>query len=635
MKNYFYLLAFLLLVTSCRSLAQDRKISGQVIHSRHHQPLAGVNLTVKGTSLGTLTDSAGNFTIQIPATARTLVVSQIGYLTQEVRLGTQKQLNIKLQPDTNPLQEVVEVAFDQAEQVVKTAANVMSRVQIKASVGPMNSRRILIDLPRVNYNTEEYDRVEENIFLETTRNPLSTFSIDVDAASYSNVRRFLNNGRKPPKDAVRIEEMVNYFKYTYPQPVEEDPLAIATELAACPWNPDNQLLHIGLQGKNIPTDNLPPANLVFLIDVSGSMASEDKLPLVIAGFKLLVNQLRSQDKVAIAVYAGAAGLVLPPTAGNRKEVILSALEKLEAGGSTAGGAGIKLAYSIAEENFLDKGNNRVILATDGDFNVGVSSTSELERLIEEKRESGVFLTVLGFGTGNIKDSRMEKLADIGNGNYAYVDNIQEAKKVLVNEFGGTLFTIAKDVKLQLEFNPAYVQAYRLIGYENRTLRNEDFKNDKKDAGDLGAGHTVTALYEIIPVSSKKSSSLLNGVDELKYQQVKTNTTTTFADELLTLKLRYKTPDGTTSKLFQKVVSTNRTAKPSENFRFAAAVAEFGMLLRDSEHKGQATYAQVVSLAEGAKSQDAEGYRAEFIRLVKTTQLLDNAVPEAQVVPREK
>ncbi|QMU30834.1 vWA domain-containing protein [Adhaeribacter radiodurans] len=634
MKNYWYLFALLLLITSCRSLAQNRTLTGQVTHSRYNQPLAGVNLTIKGTSLGTLTDSAGTFTIQVPASARSLVVSQVGYITQEIRLGTQKRLNIKLQPDTNTLQEVVEVAFDQAEQAVKAAANMMSRIQIKASVGPMNSRRILIDLPRTNYNTEEYDRVEENIFLETTRNPLSTFSIDVDAASYSNVRRFLNNGRKPPKDAVRIEEMVNYFKYSYPQPKKEDPVAMITELAACPWNPDNQLLHIGLQGKNIPTDNLPPANLVFLIDVSGSMASEDKLPLVIAGFKLLVNQLRPQDKVAIAVYAGAAGLVLPPTPGNRKEVILSALEKLEAGGSTAGGEGIKLAYKVAQENLLKEGNNRVILATDGDFNVGVSSTSELERLIEEKRESGVFLTVLGFGTGNLKDSRMEKLADIGNGNYAYLDNIQEAKKVFVNEFGGTLFTIAKDVKLQLEFNPAYVKAYRLIGYENRNLHNEDFKNDKKDAGDLGAGHTVTALYEIIPASSKKSSTPLSEVDELKYQQVK-SPPTAFAGELLTLKLRYKAPDGNTSKLLEKIVNTDVTTKPSENFRFAAAVAEFGMLLRDSEHKGQATYANVLSLAEGAKGQDPEGYRAEFVRLVKTTQLLDNGIPEAQVVPKEK
>ena len=632
MKNYCYLLAFLLLISAFRSPAQSRTITGQVIDATTNQVLPGVAVIVKGSALVTTTNAAGNFNFKVPDTTQVLVVSFIGYTTTEVKIGSQNKLSVKLKPDTHALQEVVVTGYSSIQSLAGKVAGMVSGAKIRGNVSRETRMSAPVDnYPRTQFNTEEYNRIEENSFLAAKQNPLSTFSIDVDAASYSNVRRFLNNGQMPPKDAVRLEEMVNYFKYDYPQPKTEDPFAVITELAACPWSPDNQLLHIALQGKNISTDNLPPANLVFLIDVSGSMASPDKLPLVIAGFKLLVNQLRPQDKVAITVYAGAAGLVLPPTSGNRKEVILEALDKLEAGGSTAGGEGIKLAYDVAQQHFLKNGNNRVILASDGDFNVGVSSTSELERLIEEKRESGVFLTVLGFGTGNIKDSRMEKLAGKGNGNYAYVDNIQEAKKVFVNEFGGTLFTIAKDVKLQLEFNPAHVKAYRLIGYENRQLANEDFKNDKKDAGDLGTGHTVTALYEIIPANSKNNNGI-HPVDALKYQQVPAGNNTAHPGELLTLKLRYKTPTGNTSRLIEKVVSPTETNNPSENFRFAAAVAEFGMLLRDSEHKGKATYSSVITLAESAKGEDAEGYRAEFVRLVKATQLFDSPVTEAKVKP---
>ena len=544
MKNYFHLIALLLLlIINFKSLAQERLITGQVTDASNNQPIPGVTILVKGTTLGTATDSAGKFSLQAPGTARFLVVSFIGYTTEEVKLGNQLIITVQLKRDSRALEEVIVTGYRrQAKRTVTAAASIVSGATgkvIHGRVGQTASPNNYYSKP--NYNTEEYDRVEENIFLEAKRNPLSTFSIDVDAASYSNVRRFLNNGQKPPKDAVRIEEMVNYFKYDYPQPQTQDPFAVVTELATCPWNSDNKLLHIALQGKNIPTDNLPAANLVFLIDVSGSMDSPDKLPLVVAGLKLLVNQLRPQDRVSIVVYAGSAGLVLPSTPGNQKKTILTALDELQAGGSTAGGEGIQLAYKIAQQNFLKEGNNRVILATDGDFNVGVSSTSELERLIEEKRESGVFLTVLGFGAGNLKDSRMEKLADKGNGNYAYVDNIQEAKKVFVNQLGGTLFTIAKDVKLQLEFNPTHVKAYRLIGYENRKLNNEDFKNDKKDAGDLGAGHTVTALYELIPAKSKKSDTGINQLDESKYQQVKATNQTSFANELLKIKLRNKIP----------------------------------------------------------------------------------------------
>ena len=472
-----------------------------------------------------------------------------------------------------------------------------------------------------DHNTEEYATINENIFLAPNKNPLSTFSIDVDAASYSNVRRFLNNGQAPPKDAVRIEEMVNYFSYDYAQPKGGDPFSITTEIGACPWNTKHKLVHIGLQGKKVATENLPASNLVFLLDVSGSMGQANKLPLLKSSLKMLVNQMRAKDRVAIVVYAGAAGLVLPSTAGNEKETIIAALDNLNAGGSTAGGAGIKLAYKIAMENFKEGGNNRIILATDGDFNIGASSNGEMDRLIEEKRKGGVFLTVLGFGMGNYKDSKMESIADKGNGNYAYIDNIQEAKKVLVTEFGGTLFTIAKDVKLQVEFNPKKVQAYRLIGYENRKLKNEDFNNDKKDAGELGSGHTVTAMYEIIPVGV--DSEFIGSVDDLKYQNIKHVSKATNTNEILTLKLRYKQPEGSKSKLLVKTLmdKTIKLDKTSNNFRFAAAVASFGMILRDSEFKGDATISTVVALAKGAKGDDDEGYRAEFIKMVRASDFM--------------
>ncbi|MDY0280812.1 MAG: VWA domain-containing protein [Salinivirgaceae bacterium] len=468
------------------------------------------------------------------------------------------------------------------------------------------------------FNTEGYDRVTENPFLDVLKNPLSTFSIDVDTASYTNVRRFITNGSLPPPDAVRIEEMVNYFDYDYPQPGKGEPFSFTTELTGAPWQPGNQLLLIGLQGVKIPMDDLPPANLVFLIDVSGSMSDENKLPLLIKSFKLLVGQLRPRDRVAISVYAGQAGLVLPSTGGDEKHKILAALESLQAGGSTAGGAGIQLAYRVAKENFIKGGNNRVILATDGDFNVGASSDAEMERLIEEKRNDGIFLSVLGYGMGNYKDSKMQKLADKGNGNYAYIDNLLEAKKVLVSQFGGTMLTIAKDVKMQVEFNPAKVKSYRLIGYEKRMLRAEDFADDRKDAGELGSGHTVTALYEIVPVR--------DGADlkqELTYQDVRIKDSARKSPELATIRFRYKKPDGDVSKeLTRKIPATVAgIGKASENIRFAAAVAEWGMLLRKSEYKGKANYAQALEMARKAKGADDMGYRAEFIRLVEMTELL--------------
>ena len=478
------------------------------------------------------------------------------------------------------------------------------------------------DSTNLAFNTEDYENIVENQFLTAVQNPLSTFSIDVDKASYSNVRRFIQNGSLPPAGAVRIEEMINYFDYNYLQPQNDDPFTITTEISECPWSPDHSLIHIGLQGKKIPTDNLPPTNLVFLIDVSGSMDEPNKLPLVQASLNMLTDQLRQKDKVAIVVYAGNAGLVLPSTSGDNKIKIKEAINSLQAGGSTAGGEGIKLAYQIASENFIKEGNNRVILATDGDFNVGVSSDDELVRVIEEERKSGVFLSVLGYGMGNYKDSKMQQLADKGNGNHSYIDNINEARKVLVSEFGGTLFTIAKDVKIQIEFNPKKIQAYRLIGYENRMLASEDFNDDAKDAGELGSGHTVTALYEIIPVGVK--SEFIKAVDPLKYQAKSLNNS--FSNEMMTVKLRYKKPDEEMSKLIiQNLVDKQiPLIETSENFRFSAAVAEFGLLLRNSAFKQQSNYQQVINMAKGAKSADDNGYRSEFVELVRSASSMDVA-----------
>jgi Ca-activated chloride channel family protein len=475
-----------------------------------------------------------------------------------------------------------------------------------------------------DWNTEEYDRIYENEFHKVKDKPESTFSIDVDTASYANVRRFLNNNQLPYKDAVRIEELINYFTYDYPEPSGEHPFAFYTESSGCPWSPDHRLIHIGIQGRIIPPEQLPPCNLVFLIDVSGSMNDENKLPLLKKAFTLLVNELRDRDRVAVAVYAGAAGLVLPPTPGNEKSVILASLDRLAAGGSTAGGAGVRLAYETAEQYYKQGGNNRVILATDGDFNIGPSSDAELVRLIEEKRDRGIFLTVLGFGMGNYKDSKMEKLADKGNGNYAYIDTLKEAKKVLVTELGGTLVTIAKDVKIQIEFNPVYVDSYRLIGYENRVLAKEDFNDDTKDAGELGAGHTVTALYEIIPAEPADVTE--SDSEELKYQETNIKEEAYTSLELMTIKFRYKKPDGDTSILIQKPVVDEQTplTASSDNFRFSAAVAEWGLLLRDSAYKGNASYDQVLDLANGAKGRDEQGYREDFIRLVQLSKLLAEA-----------
>ncbi|NPV02542.1 MAG: VWA domain-containing protein [Brevinematales bacterium] len=468
------------------------------------------------------------------------------------------------------------------------------------------------ETPGVVHNTEDYDHIQENEFLDALKVPLSTFSIDVDTAAYANVRRFLMSGQMPYADAVRIEELINYFSYDYPEPTGDDPFSFTTELTECPWNPAHKLLLIGLQAKKVSFEKLPPNNLTFLLDVSGSMSDPNKLPLLISAMKLLVNTLRPEDKIAIVVYAGAAGVILEPTSCSEKEKIVKAMEKLQAGGSTAGGAGIQLAYKLAKENFNKQGNNRVILCTDGDFNVGPSSDGELVKMIEEKRKEGIYLTVLGFGMGNYKDSKMEQLADKGNGNYAYIDNLMEAKKVLVTQMGGTLLTIAKDVKIQIEFNPALVKEYRLIGYENRIMAAKDFDDDTKDAGELGSGHTVTVLYEIVLSDGKASSA------DLKYQNVTVKEDAKGSKEIGQIKFRYKKPNSDTSKLIVSPMYDKSIMwkDASQNLKWASAVAEWGMLLRDSKFKGEATYAHVLETAKAAIGKDEFGYRKEFIQLVE-------------------
>lgn len=611
-------------------------------------PVSFATVKIKGSKTGLSADANGFFTIKVNSEKDVLSISAASFKDTEVRVGTLRFFSIILEKGGTELKEViVTAAFGVKRTARSTSSNVqnnsgyqynplyqanvnnalagkVSGVQVRSQVPNQVAADKKIRLRGENslgntnadFEREGYDYILENAFLKVKDNPLSTFSIDVDAASYSNIRRFLTSGQLPPAGAVRIEEMINYFKYDYPQPKNNDPFSVNTEISSCPWNPAHRLALVGLQGKIIPTDNLPSSNIVFLIDVSGSMSDINKLPLLKQSLKLLVDQLREKDKVSLVVYAGNAGLVLPATNGLQKNKIKEAIDLLESGGSTAGGAGIELAYKTATDNFIKGGNNRVILCTDGDFNVGLSSDDALENIIEKKRASGVFLTVLGFGMGNYQDAKMQKLADKGNGNHAYIDQLSEAKKVLVSEFGGTLFTIAKDVKLQIEFNPAIVQGYRLIGYENRMLEKEDFNNDKKDAGDLGSGHTVTALYEIIPTGLP--STFLQQVDTLKYQTAEKFSASAFGKELMTLKMRYKQPDDTTSKLMTVAVldEQKQIQFTSANFRFAAAVAEFGMLLRNSTFKQQASYTDVISMATNAVGVDQEGYRKEFLKLVQ-------------------
>jgi Ca-activated chloride channel family protein len=611
----------------------ERTITGTV--SDATGPLPGANVIVEGTRRGTQTDVDGKYSIKAEK-GETLIFSFIGMEDKKIKVARSNVINVRLKDGNQMLLEsVVVTAYGVKKEkkamgysVTTQGSNNLSGaapgIKIRGfSSGAKDEKEIEYDNDRQNHgqitldkNDEDYYSLIENPFEAPKNAPLSTFSIDVDNASYTNIRRFINNGQHVPKDAVRVEEMVNFFKYQYPQPKDSQPFSINTEYSESPWNANHKLLRIGLQGKNIPTDHLPASNLVFLIDVSGSMSDDNKLPLLKQSLKILVKELRAQDKVSIVVYAGAAGLVLPPTSGADKQTIIDALEKLHSGGSTAGGAGIMLAYKTAEENFIKEGNNRVILATDGDFNVGTNSNSDMEKLIEEKRKSGVFLTCLGYGMGNYKDSKMEILADKGNGNYAYIDNIQEANRFLGKEFKGSMFAIAKDVKIQIEFNPKEVQAYRLIGYENRKLRPEDFTNDKIDAGELGSGHTVTALYEIIPAGVK--SSFLETTPTLKYTKTEP-TGTVYNNELATVKFRYKKPDGDKSiEMVQAIANTvSDLDAASGDFRFSAAVAWFGLKLRESKLIGNKSADDIKKLAKSGMANDTDGYKAEFVRLVES------------------
>lgn len=511
--------------------------------------------------------------------------------------------------------ETKAIAYEEAMVLSPSISANAGVVYRDSYISPIPSSYVLP--PMVEQNTESYKHNEENKFKEVSSSPLSTFSIDVDTASYANARRMIaQNSVLPPKDSIRSEEFINYFTYNYNQPVAGEPFAINTKIDNAMWNNKHKIIHVGIQTQKPQIDKLPPSNFVFLLDVSGSMNADNKLPLLKQSLKLLTNQLRDNDRVSIVVYAGSAGVVLDRAKGSEKTKIIEALDKLEAGGSTAGGAGIALAYDIAKKSFIKNGNNRVILATDGDFNVGVNSESDLISLIEEKRKSGVFLSVLGFGEGNYKDDKAETLANKGNGNYSYIDSLLEAKKVLVSQMSGTLHTVAKDVKIQVEFNPSLVQSYKLVGYENRALANEDFNDDKKDAGEVGAGHSVTALYEVV----LKDSTSVSSVDKLKYQS-QNPTSQASTNELATLKIRYKAPSSDVSKLMSKVITNDANEISQNDASFAQAVGAFSLLLRDSQYKGSANYKDILKLAKASKGSDEEGYRADFIKVVEQASLL--------------
>lgn len=661
--KYLIYLSLLLSAICVQSQSNYSSIKGTITDADNGDPLPFANVVLldslsNQTSAGS-TDFDGKFHLKhVKPSIYSLEISYVGYTTTringliikpnevvvkqikllpglsigEIQVIAYKESLIEIDKGITgsnvSSQDIKSMAVRSSSDVAKTIGGTYSRDYGASGLNIRGSREsssvTFIDgvkvigsegLPPSN---ESYNQIIENEYHKAIQTPLSTFSIDVDKAAYSNVRRYITNGMLPPTDAVRIEEMINYFKYNYPEPADNEPFSITTEYADCPWNSKRKLVRIGMKGKSVALENAPNNNLVFLIDVSGSMNSSDKLGLLKSGLHMLIDQLDKDDKVSIVVYAGAAGLILPSTYGNKKEQLKSAIDKLSAGGSTAGGQGIQLAYEVAKKNFIKNGNNRIILATDGDFNVGISSQGELIRLIEEKRNDGIFLSVLGFGTGNLKDSKMEQIADKGNGNYHYIDNILEAKKVLATELGGTLLTIAKDVKLQIEFNPLTVKSYRLIGYENRLLNAEDFNDDKKDAGELGSGHTVTALYEIIP---RESDEEVNSIDALKYQTLTNGNGV--SNEILTVKFRYKEPEENSSKLITKVLYKENYSfdQASIDFRFSTSVAAFGFLLRDSKFKGELKLDEIIDIAKKSKGDDEEGYRAEFIRLMEMAELI--------------
>lgn len=631
------LLAVMLLCISAVANTKTIEVRGQVTEANGNE-IIGVSVYLKGTNRGVVTDIDGKYVISVPEDA-TLVFSFIGFQTQEITVTGKTTINVVLEEDNTRLEESVIIGYGVVKKsqltgaISSVSAKEKRRGKQKNAGKPSPSSKFVAEA--VEYNTsglmvcdaayirhdnpsaEEYGSYVENRFISPLTEALSTFSIDVDAASYTNFRRFINQGQKPPKDAIRTEEFINYFKYNYDEPTKADPVKVTTEVGTCPWNKENRLVRVGIKAKEIAKEDLPSSNLVFLIDVSGSMSGPTRMDLVKSSMKMLVNTLRENDRVAIVVYASEVGEKLASTPGTEKQKIKDVIDGLRAYGGTNGAGGIQKAYEIAQKNFIKGGNNRIILCTDGDFNIGVSSRQGLEDLISEKRSSGVFLSILGYGMGNYKDDRMQVLAQKGNGNAAYIDNLQEANRVLVQEFGGTLFTVAKDVKLQLEFNPAHVQAYRLVGYESRLLSKEDFNDDTKDAGEMGAGHTVTALYEVIPTGVE--SNVYPQVDALKYQKVakaKVSTKFNSSPELLTVKLRYKQPDGNKSVKMELPVIDNGKNNVSSDMRFASAVAMFAQLLKGSDFKGTATYQQAIDLAKSGIVNDDNGYKAEFVRLAE-------------------
>lgn len=601
------ILFFMSLLVSLGGYAQQGyEVSGTVTDKNSKIVLVGVQVTNQETKESKLTDKNGQYQIRIVDGKNTLVFSYVGYLNQRVVVNNRSHIDVALVQQNIRLDEEIVMKYNSSRKNVLVGRAYGTK--------PMSGQ------------VESYQKIKENKFIDPIQEPLSTFSADVDAASYSNVRRFINSGNLPDKDAVRIEEMINYFQYQIAAPKSGEPVNIVTELTKAPWNTNHELMRVALKARDIPSGQLKASNLVFLIDVSGSMMGPGRLPLVKSSLKMLIDQLRDVDRVAIVTYAGAASVKLESTSGKDKMKIKSAIDELEAGGSTAGAAGIKRAYEIANRHFIKHGNNRVILASDGDFNVGESSDESMEELIRKESKSGISLTVLGYGMGNLKDSKMEVLANKGHGNYAYIDNISEARKALVTEFGGTLFTVAKDVKIQVEFNPSYVQAYRLVGYENRLLETEDFNNDKEMGGDMGVGHTVTALYEIVPVGIP--SDMVGTVDALKYQQQRKNQVNMKKNgELATVKFRYKEPEGQKSRLQQQVVAAKPIAlnNVSEDLRFASSVAELGLLLRNSDFKQKSDFDQLIARAKASKGADEEGYRAEFIRLAENARDLIKAM----------
>jgi Ca-activated chloride channel homolog len=613
MKKIILFIALFLCVTNL-VLAQ-KTIKGVVRDKDSNEPLPAASIVIKGTTIGTLSDIDGKYSITLPdSNKHTLVFAYTGFSNKEVPIKKSKTIDILLESST--LQEVVVTGYGYDNSGNDYSYSNSSNTDRKSKKKAKKQEPI---------GTEKYNHKDENTYKNPKKEPLSTFSVDVDKAAYANVRRYINDNSMPPKDAIRVEEMINYFDYNLPQPTDSHPVKVGSELGVCPWNKQHYLMKIDIQAQKQQYADAPANNFVFLIDVSGSMQSPEKLALLKEAFKIFVKQLRPIDLVSIVTYAGNAGLVLETTEGSEKEKIIKAIDNMEAGGSTAGGAGIELAYKIAEENYDSRGNNRVILASDGDFNVGISSTEDLENLITEKRKKDIYLSVLGFGKGNINDEGMETLADKGNGNYFYIDNIKEANKVFNKELTGTILTIAKDVKFQIEFNPLAVESYRLVGYENRLLNDEDFNDDKKDAGEIGAGNSVTALYEIVPKGVLMTDSEDKRKDELRYQ-TKEMVAQNKSTELAFIKMRYKKTSRFKSTLLSQTIDNQVISldKTSDNFRFAAAVAAFGQVAKESNFKGDFNYHKIIDLAQGAKGVDTEGYRQEFIELVEKCVKLTNS-----------